>query len=196
MRLDKNHTRWFGANGMAALGVFAALIAHPVRAESSSPPRVDYEFTGQIDLGAPTFNDYLTFDSDSRRLYVSHVDRVTVVDVAKRVVIGSVAPLKDSHGIAIVSKLSKGYADSGDDGIVKVFSLTDFHVIKQIKVSPDADGMLYDERTDSVLVVAGDSKNLTVINPTDDTVTRTVALLCEYRRHRNTRQGQHCERQS
>jgi len=176
MRLEKNHTRWFGANGMAALGVFAALIAHPVRAESSSPPRVDYEFTGQIDLGAPTFNDYLTFDSDSRRLYVSHVDRVTVVDVAKRVVIGSVAPLKDSHGIAIVSKLSKGYADSGDDGIVKVFSLTDFHVIKQIKVSPDADGMLYDERTDSVLVVAGDSKNLTVINPTDDTVTRTVAL--------------------
>src|SRR6267142_2816379 len=177
MRLDKNHTRWFGANGMAALGVFAALISHPVRAESSSPPRVDYEFTGQIDLGAPTFNDYLTFDPDGRRLYVSHVDRVTVVDVAKRVVIGSVAPLKDSHGVGIVSKLSKGYADSGDDGIVKVFSLTDFHLIKQIKVSPDADGMLYDEYTGSVLVVAGDSKNLTVINPTDDTVTRTLAKV-------------------
>jgi DNA-binding beta-propeller fold protein YncE len=176
MRLKKRHIRGIGANGMAALVVLAALGANPVRAESSAPPKVDYEFTGQIDLGAPAFNDYLTFDPNGRRLYVSHVDRVTVIDVEKRAVVGSVAPLKDSHGIAIVSKLSKGYADSGDDGIVKVFSLTDFHVIKEIKVSPDADGMLYDERTGSVLVVAGDSKNLTVINPADDTVIRTVAL--------------------
>jgi DNA-binding beta-propeller fold protein YncE len=176
MNLEQKHIRRIGANGMAALVVLAALGANPVRAESAAAPRVDYEFTGQIELGTPAFNDYLTFDPDGRRLYVSHIDRVTVVDVAKRSVIGTVAPLKDSHGVAIVSKLSKGYADSGDDGIVKVFSLTDFHVIKQIKVSPDADGMLYDERTGSVLVVAGDSKNLTVINPTDDTVTRTVAL--------------------
>src|SRR6267154_374851 len=118
MNLKKRHIRRIGANGMAALVASVALGAHPVRAESSAPARVDYEFTGQIDLGAPTFSDYLTFDPDSRRLYVSHVDRVTVVDVAKRAVIGKVAPLKDSHGIAIVSKLSKGYADSGDDGIV------------------------------------------------------------------------------
>ena len=78
--------------------------------------------------------------------------------------------------MAIVPKLGKGYADSGDDAVVKVFNLSDLKIIKQIKVSVDADGMIFDEYTNTVLVVAGDSKNLTVINPADDTVTRTVAL--------------------
>src|SRR5258708_11577813 len=78
--------------------------------------------------------------------------------------------------MGIVPKVGKGYADSGDDAVVKVFNLSDLKIIKQIKVSVDADGMIFDEYTNTVLVVAGDSKNLTVIDPADDTVTRTVAL--------------------
>src|SRR5882724_1439521 len=110
-------------------------------AENPATPRVDYELTGDISLGAPSFNDCITFDPDAHRLYVSHVDRVTVVDVATRTVVGSIGPFKDSHGIAIVTKLGKGYADSGDDGVVKAFNLVDFKVLKEIKVSADADGM-------------------------------------------------------
>src|SRR5882757_34737 len=174
MNCSRIHSRSL-TTGVAfvALAIIAAI---PVRVRAATPPRADYEFTGDISLGVPAFNDYLTFDASSRRLYVSHVDRVTVVDVASRSVVGTVAPVKDSHGIAIVPKLGKGYADSGDDALVKVFNLTDFKIIKQIKVSVDADGMLYDETSNTVLVVAGDSKNLTVINPTDDSVARTVAL--------------------
>jgi outer membrane protein assembly factor BamB len=161
--------------GLTALAIVGLIGPVATRAEVTTP-RVDYEFTGDISLGAPTFNDYLTYDPDNRRLYVSHVDRVTVIDVATRTVVGSVAPFKDSHGIAIVPKMNKGYADSGDDGVVKVFNLTDFKITKQIKVSPDADGMLFDPHTGTVLVVAGDAKNLTVINPIDDTVTRVIGL--------------------
>jgi DNA-binding beta-propeller fold protein YncE len=84
--------------------------------------------------------------------------------------------LHDAHGIAIVSALGKGYADSGDDGVVKVFSLSDFNVSKTIKVSPDADGMLYEPSTRTVLVVAGDSKNLTIIDPEKDEVAKAVNL--------------------
>jgi DNA-binding beta-propeller fold protein YncE len=36
--------------------------------------------------------------------------------------------------------------------------------------------MLFDSHTGMVLVVAGDAKNLTVNNPTDDTVTRVIGL--------------------
>src|SRR3979490_2590383 len=147
------------ATGIAAIIELAAIGPNCAFADSTSA-RVDYEFAGDISLGAPTFNDYLTFDPASRRLYVAHVDRVTVVDVATRTVVGSVAPLKDAHGIAIVPKLGKGYADSGDDAVVKGFNLSDLKIIKQIKVSVDADGMIFDEYTNTVLVVAGDSKNL------------------------------------
>jgi outer membrane protein assembly factor BamB len=162
-----------------ALGVLAVLAlgrSVAAHAESAAVPKIDYIFTGQISLGAPASNDYLAFDPVNRRLYVAHFDQVTVVDVAKRTIVGSVGPIKDSHGIALVPKLGKGYASSGDDGVLKVFNLSDLKIIKQIKVSPDADGVLYDEHTGSILVVAGDSKNLTVIDPTNDTVARTVTL--------------------
>jgi sugar lactone lactonase YvrE len=99
-----------------------------------------------------------------------------VVDTATRKAVGAVRPLKFSHGIAIVPKLGKGYADSGDDSVVAVFDLKSLQISKQIKVSEDPDGMVYDEHTGSVLIVAGDAKNLTVINPVDDTVTRTINL--------------------
>jgi WD40 repeat protein len=174
MKLKQSNILKIAARGMVAL-VFSLSITVSATAQSSASP-VDYEFTGDISLGSPSFNDYLTFDPSNRRLYVSHVDRVSVFDVATRKVVGSVGPFHDSHGVAIISKLGKGYADSGDDGVVKVFNLSDFQIIKEIKVSPDADGMLYDKNTDSVLVVAGDSRNLTVINPTDDKVARTVDL--------------------
>jgi len=156
--------------------MLTAASAPVVLARAAATPRVDYEFTGDISLGAPAFNDYLTLDSPNHRLYVSHVDRVTVVDTTARTVVGTIGPFKDSHGIAIVAKANKGYADSGDDGVMKVFNLTDLKIIKQIKISPDADGVLYDEHTNSVLVVAGDAHNLTVIGVGDDSVSRTIML--------------------
>jgi DNA-binding beta-propeller fold protein YncE len=99
-----------------------------------------------------------------------------VVDTRADKVVGSIGPFHDSHGVAIVSKLGKGYADSGDDGVVKVFNLSNLQIVKELKVSPDADGMAFDEKTGAVLVVAGDSKNLTIIDPSKDMVVRTVDL--------------------
>jgi DNA-binding beta-propeller fold protein YncE len=127
-------------------------------------------------FGAPNFWDYLIFDAAGKRVYASHIDKIEVMDATTGKSIGHVGPFHDAHGIAVVTDLGKGYADSGDDGVVKVFSLTDFHVLSTIKVSADADGMLYDSKTRTVLVVAGDSKNLTIINPAEDKVVKAVPL--------------------
>jgi DNA-binding beta-propeller fold protein YncE len=136
----------------------------------------DYELVGDYKLGAPNFWDYLTFDASSKRIYIAHVDRIEVADAQTGKSLGRVAPFHDTHGIAVVPELNKGYADSGDDGVVKVFDLKDFRIVKTIKVSPDADGMVYEPLSRSVLVVAGDSKNLTIISTAEDKVTRIVAL--------------------
>ncbi len=136
----------------------------------------DYVLVADMPLGPPGFQDYLTYDQRAHRLYVSHVNRVTVVNTRTNAIVGSVGPFHDSHGIAIVDRLDKGYADSGADGVVDVFSLRDLKVRKVIKVSPDADGMMYDNDTNTVLVVAGASKNLTVINPLTDRIVRTISL--------------------
>jgi DNA-binding beta-propeller fold protein YncE len=160
-------------------GVTAAVLAAMPAAAATHAPggnSADYELITDHKLGTPGFWDYLTYDAKAHRLYAAHIDKVEVLDVTSGKVVGHVGPFHDTHGIAIVSELGKGYADSGDDGIVKVFNLADLNVIKTIKVSEDADGMVYDPTTRSVLVVAGDSKNLTVINVADDTVTKVVPL--------------------
>jgi len=174
----------FGVNNSAlttvrAVTLCAALVIANIATANkgvAAVPRVDYEYTGDISLGAPSFYDYLTLDAASHHLYISHFDQVAVVDTRSRKVIGAIGPLKGSHGVAIVPNLGKGYADSGDDGVVAVFDLATLQIIKRIKISKGADGMVYDERSGSVLVVAGDAKNLTVISSVDDTVLRTISL--------------------
>ena len=139
-------------------------------------PSADYELVGDHPLGAPNFWDYLTYNPGTHRVYASHVDRIEVVDVTTGKSVGQVGPLHDAHGVAVVPELGKGYADSGDDGVLEVFSLSDFHVLKSIKVSADADGVIYDPASKNVLVVAGDSHDLTIVSAAEDRVVRTVGL--------------------
>jgi DNA-binding beta-propeller fold protein YncE len=145
-------------------------------AGSPSRSSADYQLVGDHPLGAPNFWDYLTYDPGAHRLYAAHVDRIEVVDVNAGKSVGQVGPLHDAHGVAIVPELGKGYADSGDDGVLNVFSLGDLHIIKSIKVSADADGVIYDPASKDVLVVAGDSHNLTIVSAAEDRVVRTVDL--------------------
>jgi DNA-binding beta-propeller fold protein YncE len=144
--------------------------------ETKAGSSADYELMADYKLGAPNFWDYLTYDPDAHRLYASHINKIEVIDTNIGKTVGQVGPLHDAHGVAIVTEAGKGYADSGDDGIVKVFSLSDLHVIKTVKVSKDADGMVYDPGSKTVLVVAGDSKNLTMIDVSNDQVVKTVPL--------------------
>ena len=164
--------------GLACLMGFLTLncMPKPTLAQSPALSNADYELVANTKLGAPGFWDYLTFDSASQLLYVAHINKVEVLDVKTGKPIGSIGPFHDTHGIAIVPDLGKGYADSGDDGVVKVFNLSDFKISKEIKVSPDADGLVYDSGTKKALVVAGDSKNLTIVDVATDTVSNVVML--------------------
>ncbi len=159
----------------AALLGFSMLgaLASPAFAQSAS--RADYRFVDDLKLGGVGFGDYLTVDSASHRLYVSHFDQVTVVDTASGAVAGSIGPFKEAHGVAIVSRLGKGYASDGEDGVLKVFTLSDLKVVKEIKIDDDVDGITFDPSTETVLAVAGDPKTLSLVAVANDTV-RKVAL--------------------
>src|SRR5438552_13095424 len=110
-----------------------ALIALAAQAQTTASA-ADYELVADHKLGAPNFWDYLTYDTQGKILYVAHIDKVEALDVKSGKSLGHVGPFHDTHGIAIASDLSKGYADSGDDGVVKVFRLSDLSVTKTIKV--------------------------------------------------------------
>ena len=145
-------------------------------ASAAAPPGAYYKLAHDMELGGPGFYDYLTYDAANARLYASHFDRITVLDTAHDKVVGEVAPFNEAHGIAIVAKLGKGFAASGGDGKLKVFDLKTLKVTSEIAVGADCDGVIYDAKTDRVLVVSGDGKSLTSIDPAGEKIAQTVAL--------------------
>lgn len=162
---------------MSALAL-TMVCAAVVPAAARAPARVgaDYVFSGDIDAGGPGFWDYLTLDAASKRLYLAHVDRVTVIDLEHRTIIGAVAPVPRAHDTVIVASVGKGYATSGGDGALKVFDLNDFHIVKDIAVGDDADGAIYDAESGDVVVMTGDSKHVAIVDPRSDSLVRSIDL--------------------
>jgi YVTN family beta-propeller protein len=134
-----------------------------------------YRISKVVPLGPPDRWDYVVFDPDSRRVYVAHGDRVTIVDGRGGAVIGTVEGMPGgTHGVAISHATGKGYTDDGKAGLVVEFDLTTLKVIKQIKAESDADGIVFDPPSGHIFVIDGDSGKLTVIDPKTDAVVATI----------------------
>jgi YVTN family beta-propeller protein len=152
----------------------AALFAANAPAVSQTQPP-DYHISKVVPLGPPDRWDYVAFDPDSRRVYVAHGDRLTVVDGGSGAIIGTVQGMPGgTHGVAISHATGKGYTDDGKAGTVAVFDLTTLKVVKQIKAESDADGIVFDPPSGHIFVVDGDSGKLTVIDPKTEAVVATI----------------------
>ena len=71
-----------------------------------------YHVVRHIPIGGTGGWDYLAVDSGAHRLYVSHSDRVEVIDTDSGKVAGVITGLSGVHGIAIASDLKRGYISS------------------------------------------------------------------------------------
>ena len=128
-----------------------------------------------VPLGLPDRWDYVVYDRASHRVYVSHGDRVTVVDGRSGAVIGQVEGFPGgTHGIAIATASGRGYTDDGRAGEAGSFDLATLKVQQRIKAAADADAVAFDPRSGHVFVVNGDPGTLTVIDPKTDSAIATV----------------------
>lgn len=135
-----------------------------------------YHITKTFHIKSGGGYDYITVDSVSNRLYVSHGSQVNVVDKVTGDSIGVIKSEKDVHGIALVKELGKGYITNGSANNVIVFDLKNFKVITMIPAGEFADGILYDNFSKKVVTCNGKSKNMTVIDPSTDKVVATISL--------------------
>ena len=156
--------------------VAVVLLASNTSVTAASPTESpNYHISKAVPLGPPDRWDYVVFDPDTRRVYVAHGDRVTVVDGANGAVIGTVEGMPGgTHGIAVSHATGKGYTDDGKAGVVVEFDLTTLKVLKQIKAEKDADGIVLDPVSGHIFVIDGDSGKLTVIDPKSDAIVATV----------------------
>ncbi len=156
---------------IAIAGALAALLAPVAQAQ----PAPAYAITKTVPLGAPDRWDYISFDAASHRVYVSHGDRVTVVDGRSGAIIGTVEGMAGgTHGIAVSTATGRGYTDDGQAGVAVSFDLKTLKTIKQTKAEDDADGVVFDPVSGHVFVVDGDPGHLTVIDPATDAAIATV----------------------
>ncbi len=120
--------------------------------------------------------DYLTVDPASEKLYVSHGSQVNVLNKLTGDSIGVIKTEKDVHGIALVPTLGKGYISNGNLNKVLVFDLATNKVLGYVPTGKFADAIFYDDYSKKVISCNGMSKNMTVIDPSADTVFATIQL--------------------
>ena len=120
--------------------------------------------------------DYVTFDSSTNRVYVSHGAGFDVLDADSGKVLGRVEGSAPTHGVAIVTALHRGFTTNGGDSSVVVFDTTTFKTIKKISVPKDPDFIFYDARSKRVLVCHGDAAMITAIDPEKEAAVGQIEL--------------------
>jgi len=131
----------------------------------------------RIHIGGEGGWDYVAVDSAARRLYVSHSDRVNVVDLDKGEVVGTIPNTLGVHGIALNGALGRGYISDGRSGLVTVFALDSLKTLAEWKATGDnPDAILYDPYSKHVITFNGRGKNATVFDAQDGNVVATIDL--------------------
>lgn len=153
----------------------AALMAGSFAMAQQPTPK--YELVKKIALQGTGKWDYLKMDGERERLFVSHFDKVHVIDLTTGKQIGEIDELSGVHGIALAKKREKGYISNGLANTVTVFDYNTFKVIKTIKVSgTKPDCIIFDKVADKIYAFCGGSQNVSVIDAATDTQVGTIDL--------------------
>jgi YVTN family beta-propeller protein len=120
--------------------------------------------------------DLLTVDPERPRLFLSHGDRVDVVEADTGAAIAQI-PGARIHAIALAPEAGRGFISNGGSDSLTVFDLATLKVLEQIKVTgSNPDALLHDPFTGHVFAFNGRSANATVVDAKTLQVIATVAL--------------------
>ncbi|HKB66242.1 MAG TPA: hypothetical protein VKC61_10335 [Pyrinomonadaceae bacterium] len=118
--------------------------------------------------------DYVTIDSDARRLYLSHGTQVDVVDADNGKLIGTIADTPGVHGIALAPEFKHGFTSNGRENKVSMFDPTTLQLINKIDVGKGPDGIYYDPKTKRVFTNNHGTHDITAIDAKTGQVVGTV----------------------
>ncbi len=152
-----------------------ALITGALLCTSPAWAAPTYRLAKSVPLGIPDRWDYVVSDAASRRVYVAHGHRLTVVDAGSGAVIGNVEGITGgTHGTAVSHATGQGFTDDGEAGTAVVFNLKTLAVTKRIPAAPDADAIAGDGATGHIFVIEGDPASITVIDPKSNSAIATI----------------------
>ena len=132
----------------------------------------------KFDIKGEGGTDYVSVEAATGRVFVSRSTHVMVVDGATGKVLGDIPNTPGVHGAGIATKAGHGFTTNGGDQTVTMFDLKTLEVIKQIKVGPGLDGIMYDEPDDKIILTNHSRPigTLTAIDPASGDIVATVEL--------------------
>ena len=116
--------------------------------------------------GGPGGFDYLKVDSQEHRLYLSHSNRVMVIDTINGKPIGEITDTPGVHGIALVPDCNVGFTSNGRENTLSVFDLKTLKLLRKIKSGQNPDSIIYDPASKKVFAFNGRSGDITIVDPT------------------------------
>jgi DNA-binding beta-propeller fold protein YncE len=152
---------------------------HPPTAApaAGAPAKSGYHVVREIPVGGEGGWDYLAVDAAARRLYVSHSDRVVVLDADSGKRVGEITGLSGVHGIVVAPDLGRGFISNGRSSTVTIFDLATLAKLGEVKsTGENPDAILYDPASKRVFAFNGRSADATVIEAATGKVAGTVAL--------------------
>ena len=123
---------------MPCLLAAATLVAIPAFAQKS------YKLADRVKLGGEGGWDYLTYDPDGNRIFITRGNHVMVVDAKTLKPTGDITGLSGIHGVALAPELGRGFITSGGDNMLVIFDLKTLKVLDKVKVGERPDAILYD----------------------------------------------------
>src|SRR5882762_4282991 len=132
----------------------------------------------KFDIKGDGGTDYVAVEASTGRVFVSRATHMMVVEGATGKVLGDIPNTPGVHGAGFAPKAGHGFTTNGGDETVTMFDLKTLAVLRQIKVGPGLDGIMYDEPDDKIILTNHSRPigTLTAIDPKTGDIVATVEL--------------------
>jgi DNA-binding beta-propeller fold protein YncE len=132
----------------------------------------------KFDIKGDGGTDYVAVESATGRVFVARATHMMVIEGATGKVLGDIPNTPGVHGAGLATKAGHGFTTNGGDQTVTMFDLKTLAVIRQIKVGPGLDGIMYDEPDDKIILTNHSRPigTLTAIDPKSGDIVATVEL--------------------
>src|SRR5437879_10482577 len=132
----------------------------------------------KFDIKGDGGTDYVAAEAGTGRVFVSRANHMMVVEGATGKVLGDIPNTPGVHGAGLVTKAGHGFTTNGGDETVTMFDLKTLAVLKQIKVGPGLDGIVYDEPDDKIILTRHSRPigTLTALDPKTGDILGTAEL--------------------
>lgn len=161
---------------LARIAAVLFMLTLSIAACAAQPDVGAYHLGKTIRLGGDGPWDYLIADGPARRLYVTHFDKVVVLNLDSGETVGTIRGLDGVHGVAIVPEAGRGYASNGKTDSVAIFDLQTLMIIGQVPAGKNPDAIIYEPISGRVFVFNHSGGDVTVINAADGKPAATIAV--------------------